>query len=68
MLKPEPLNGRSASSDSEIEIVDNELAKAVAAAVARRRAGEPADAELGRIENLSRRRKSLYRRHTSVFA
>lgn len=55
------------SLDSEIQSIDNELAQAVAAAMARRRNGKPVAQELLRIERLSQQRKSLYQRHTKVF-
>ena len=53
-----------ASTESDIAVIDDELAVAVAAAVAQRRAGQPADAEMRRLEDVTRRRKSLFLRHS----
>lgn len=52
----------------DIANVESELAEAVSAAVARRRAGQPATEEMRVIETLSKRRKRLYLRHTSAFS
>ncbi len=59
---------RASRPGAEIDAVEDELAEAVAAAVNSYRAGQPTTAELEAIDRITKRRKTLYSRHTKVFA
>ncbi len=67
MPKATAVQSQPPSVDSEIQSIDNELAQAVAEAMARKREGKPLARELQRIDRLSQQRKLLYQRHTRVF-
>ena len=56
------------SAATQIDAADQDLTDAVAIAMERLRAGEPATEELRQIVTASRRRKRLYQRHTDAFA
>ena len=58
----------SDSSVSQIDSVEDEIAEAVAAAIAARRAGHSAKDQQLKIEALSRRRKLYLRQRTRAFA
>lgn len=60
--------GETPTPDAAIDAVEVEMAEAVSAAMERRRAGEPAEAELEKLKMAMRRRKQLYRAHTTTFA
>ncbi len=68
MLKPVTDQTLPSPSDSSIDTIDSELAVAVAAGIAQRRAGRSTEIEMRKIEAVSRRRKQYLRQRTRAFA